>query len=355
MSAKQITSGPTKPSVVGSRRESTLRQRPAHVLRLLAILAVIVAGFAVPSLVTNPYRLTLLVDGLTLGLLALSLGFLVTQLGLFSFGAGAFFGVTAYGFAFASIEWEWSTTASALFGVGASLAVAAMVGAVFVRVKALPFAMVTLAFSVMMMQFVHQSAFRDKLGGDSGLLAMPQGGFLGVSQEDLLTPDGIWPLVWSVVVVCVAAMFLLGRSRFGRTLRGIRENDERMRYCGFNTYWPKLAAFTISAGLAAVAGLMQILFHGFATPGLFSFGFTGNGIVAALVGGIGSVYGAIIGGVLFTQAQSWLGTSGNLMLYQGAITALVVLFLPRGLAGLISEVSKKALGRIKRGGSDASN
>jgi branched-chain amino acid transport system permease protein len=322
-------------------------------VRWILPLALVVLGFTTPLVVTNPYRLTLLVDGITLGLLALSLSFLVHQLGLFSFGAGAFYGISAYGFAVAATEWQWPTAAAAAFGIGASVAVSAAVGAVFIRVRALPFAMVTLAFAVMLMQLVQLSEFRNVFGGDSGVVTTSAGALFGVTPERLAMPDGIWPLAWGAMVVCAAGVLLLGRSKFGRLLRGIRENEERMRYCGFNTYWPRLAAFVIASAIAAVAGIIQIAFHGFATPSMFSFAFTGNAIVAALVGGVASVVGAVAGGVLFVQAQAWLSASGDLLLYQGIITALVVIFLPRGLAGLLGDVAKMIRSRARRGDRDA--
>jgi branched-chain amino acid transport system permease protein len=234
---------------------------------------------------------------------------------------------------------------AAIFALAVSVVIAALVGALIVRLDGLPFAMLTLAISVMLLQVVQLNSLRPYLGGSSGLVVSPDGTFFGMTTDQLADPKQFWPIVWVVACLCVTAVWWLGRSRFGRTLRGIRENEQRMRYSGFNTYWPRIAAFTISSAIAGLAGILHILFQGFATTDMLGFQFSGNAIVSALVGGVGSAFGPVLGGLFYIWGQSKLSTSGNLELYTGIAVAIVIVFFPRGVTGLIGENVRKLRAR----------
>jgi branched-chain amino acid transport system permease protein len=322
---------------------SSPRRRRRLILAACAVL-VFGLGFLVPRLVPDPYTRTLLVSGLTLGIVALAVAVLMDQVGLVSFGIGAFYGLSAYSFAVAVTTWHWSPTAAAVFALVVTVAAAGLIGALIVRLHVIAFLMVTLAISQMFYQIVQLSSLRRYLGGDDGIQLTFTGSFLGRTPAELVDPAGFWPIVWVATCGVLLLVFAVRASRYGSLLRGIRENEERLRYCGFNTYWPRVSAFMISGGMAAVAGLLHALYRGFVTPDILTFQFAGNSLIAALVGGIGTLLGPVFGGLLFVWGQSSLSTSGNLPLFMGIAMAIIVIFLPNGAGGAVRTLA----GRVRR-------
>jgi branched-chain amino acid transport system permease protein len=202
-----------------------------------------------------------------------------------------------------------------------------------VRLHVIAFLMVTLALTQMCLQIVQLRDLRPFLGGDDGVLVEFDGTLFGLPQSDLLTSSTFWPLLWVALGVTVLAVYLIRASGFGAKLRGIRENEERMRFSGFGTFWPRVTAFVVASTVAALAGLLHALSKGFVTPDIVGFGFAGNSLIATFVGGAGVLLGPILGGLLFTIAQSVLSTSGNLPLFMGIAISVVVVFLPGGIGG----------------------
>lgn len=327
------------------------RRRPRW-LPPVIILVVFGAGLAVPRVVTDRYLLGLLVAGLVLGLAALAVGFLADQLGLYTFGIGAFYGSGAYGFALATGLWQWQPLVALLFAIGASAVIATAVGALIARLPVIAFLMVTLALTQMCAELVQLQALRPYLGGDNGVIVSFEGTLFGLAQGDL-GPAGIWPLVWCAVALAVLALHQARRGWFGARLRGIRENEERMRFSGFGTYAPRVVAFVLASSVAALGGVLHALSKGFVTPEIVGFGFAGTSLIATLVGGTATLLGPLAGAVLYTTAQSMLSTSGHLPLFMGLAIAGVVIFLPGGVGGLVRACLAAAWRRIFKGERDA--
>ncbi|WP_344420289.1 branched-chain amino acid ABC transporter permease [Pseudonocardia ailaonensis] len=310
-------------------------------------MAATVLGLFLPTFLADPYLVTVLVRGLTLGLAGLAVGLLNQQLGLVSFGIGAFFGLSCYAFSILTTRFGWGPTAAAAVALLGVIALAALLGAVVVRVKALSFVMVTLAIAQAFFVAAGLAGLKDLTGGDDGLLVEFSGELAGLRQSDLLDPESAWPLVWTVVVVVVALTAVMVRSRFGTRLRAIKQNEERMRYSGFDPYRDKILVFVVSAAIAAVAGVLQALTQGLASPDILGFHLSGNALVAALIGGSATVIGPMVGGVVFAFGQSALSDSGNLQFFVGLSLVVVVVILPGGAVPATIRWTRSAARRVK--------
>lgn len=316
--------------------------------RLPVTVAIVVLGFFVPSFTSSANAMTVLVNGMLLGLMALSVGFLLNLLGWVSFGAAAFSGGAAYLFAIFCVSLNMSLTEAAVLAVVGSVIGGLLVGLIFIRSKALVFTMLTLALGQLLYQVVVLDKFTGATGGTNGLVVSFHGTLFGMSSAQLASPVQVWPLIWAVAVILVAACYLIRRSRFGRVLRGIRENETRMRHSGYDTYLPKLAAFGFAGLIGAVAGVMSAANVGFISPDLLTFEASGTAIIAALIGGYQTAIGPVIGGLLVDWGQNEFGSTGHLYLYTGiAVIAVLVLF-PRGLTGLAADLWRHAARYARR-------
>jgi len=315
---------------------------------LVAVAVLAVLGYMVPTLVFGTHGMEVLLNGVLLGLMALSVGFLLNLLGWVSFGAAVFSGGGAYLFAILGVSSQMQLmTAAVLAVVGATLG-AILIGLIFVRSRALVFTMLTLALGQLLLQFVSLDPLRKLTGGSDGLSVQYNGTLLGLSARQLADPVVFWPVVWTVALAAWALAQTVTKTRLGRMLRGIRENEPRMQHAGFGTYLPKLAAFGISGFLGAVAGVLQAVHTGFISPDLLGFGASGNAIIAALIGGYGSPFGAVLGGVLLIWGQGQFGAGGQLYLYTGIAVVVVISLFPQGIVGLLQSGWRQISHRLRR-------
>jgi branched-chain amino acid transport system permease protein len=309
--------------------------------RLPVTVAVVILGFFVPSLASSANVMTVLVNGMLLGLMALSVGFLLNLLGWVSFGAAAFSGGAAYLFAIGCVSLKMSLTEAAVLAVVGSVVGGLLIGLIFIRSRALVFTMLTLALGQLLYQIVTLDKFSSATGGTNGLVVGSRGTLFGMSTAQLASPAQVWPLIWTVVVILVAACYLIGRSRFGRVLRGIRENETRMRHSGYDTYLPKLAAFGFAGLIGSIAGVLSAVNVGFISPDLLTFEASGTAIIAALIGGYQSAIGPVIGGLLVDWGQNEFGSTGHLYLYTGIAVIAVLALFPRGLTGVAADLWRR--------------
>ena len=293
---------------------------------------------ALPFFVT-PYYVGLVTTAMTGAMLALSLHVLVGATGLVSLGHGAFYGLAAYVVFWLSPEGNprpiWVTLPAAMAMAGlASL----VVGALSLRTKGFFFLMVTLAFGQMIFFVFHDT----KLGGgtDGAYLAKPllQAFGLTIDPKDLPRAQRSWPAYYvalaQLVLIYLFLAFLL-RSLFGRVLEGIRVNEHRMAAMGYNTNGYKLAAFVIAGTLAGAAGHMWSLHTGFVNPELVGWHKSAEALLMILLGGIGSLAGAIVGAFAYVA----LGEAAQLvterkLLVEGLVILAAVLVLRNGITGL---------------------
>jgi branched-chain amino acid transport system permease protein len=301
------------------------------------VLAIVVAGCFVPLLVKSPFHLGLLINGIVLGVAAVGIGFLMHQCGLVMFGVAAFMGLPAYLLGIALMRFGWGTVPAVLFALGATSAFAALVGALVVRARPLPFAMLTLALAQMLKSVATLQVMRPLTGGEDGLSMTLNGAFLGLTQAQLAKPASFWPLAWLALCAVLLLAWAAGRSRFGQVLRATQANEERMRFSGFDTYLPRLAAFTLACFIVSISGLLAALSSAFASPELLDFATGGNALVAMLVGGAATVGGPLLGAMLYVLGQDAFGATGHLELLTGIAVVLVIAAFPQGAMGFLRQ------------------
>ena len=268
-------------------------------------------------------------------LFALSLELLVGSTGLVCFGQAAFFGIGAYATVLLSPQ---SDAASLWWLLPACVLLAALyallVGALSLRTKGVYFIMVTLAFAQMAYYVVHDTPLG---GGTDGIYLNVKPSFL----VDLDKPLVLYGFTWACLLATFAFLAVLLRSRFGRALAGIKVNEQRMRAAGFSTYPYKLAAFTLSGGLAGLAGCLFAIKDGYVNPELLSWHFSGAVLIMIILGGLGHLRGALVGAFAFALLQEFFKSetifgafSKHWQLGLGLTIIASVALLPRGLVQL---------------------
>jgi branched-chain amino acid transport system permease protein len=285
----------------------------------------------------SPFGIDLVTKIMIYAIFALSLELLVGGAGLVCFGHAAFFGIGAYAAVKLSPE---SDAASLLWLLPASVLLAALyalaVGALSLRTKGVYFIMVTLAFAQMAYYVVHDTPLG---GGTDGIYLNVKPSVAGVLN--LNKPIVFYLFTLAMLLLVFGLLALIGRSRFGRALAGIRVNEQRMRATGFSTYPYKLAAFTVSGALAGLAGFLFAVKDGFVNPELMSWHLSGAVLIMIILGGVGHLRGALIGAFVFALLQELFKSEAvfgafakHWQLGLGLTIIASVALLPKGLVGL---------------------
>jgi len=273
---------------------------------------------------------------LVMALAAMALNFLLGFTGVLSFGHAAYFGLGAYGVGMTIKYLVPSTPLGMLVGVLAGTLAGAAIGALIVRLRSVYFAMVTIAFG----QVFYFIAYRwnSVTGGDDGLSGWRRVPLhFGVATLDILGNDkAFYFLVLACFAVAVAAMALLLRSPFGRTLLAIRENERRARFLGIAVDQHIWLSFVISCLFVSLAGTLYGLLNNFADPHDLHWSQSGEFVIMAVLGGMRSFWGPLVGAAIFVLLADYLSShTENWMSFIGLFFVLVVLFFPRGLLGAL--------------------
>jgi branched-chain amino acid transport system permease protein len=273
---------------------------------------------------------------LVMGLAAMSLNFLLGFTGVLSFGHAAYFGLGAYGAAMGIKYLDLGTIPAIALGVLAAVVAAAIIGALIVKRRGVYFAMVTIAFG----QVFYFLAFRwnSVTGGDDGLSGWHRQPIdFGRFRLDIFGDDkAFYYFVLVVFAICVAAMAALLASPFGRTLTAIRENERRARFLGIPIETHIWLSFVISCLFVSVAGALYALLNNFTDPRALRFDLSGNLVIMAVLGGMRSFWGPLIGAAIFVAMQDYVSShTENWMSVIGLMFILVVRFFPRGVLGLL--------------------
>jgi len=309
---------------------------------LIAVLAVVVVfPFAGATFYTE-----LVTKVMILAIFALSLDLLVGYTGLVSFGHAAFYGVGgAYTLGLIAPKYDpanlWTTMPLAI-AVAAVCAV--VVGAFVVRVKGIYFIMVTLAFAQMFYFVFHDTDFGRGSDGIS-MNFKPVASIGSFTPFDLGNTTHVYYFVLLVLVLVYLFLRVVLRSAFGRALQGIRSNEHRMRSLGYPVYWYKLASFTLAGAIAGLAGYLATMQFGFVNPELLSWHQSGNVLLMLILGGLGSLHGAVVGAFAFVGLQELFASlTTHWQLLLGAAIILLVIFLPGGLASVGGRFKRTLVG-----------
>ncbi len=308
------------------------------------------AALALWPLAAGSYGIDLVTKIMVYAIFALSLELLVGTTGLVCFGQAAFFGIGAY----AAVMLSPASDAASLLWllpacVGAAALYALAVGALSLRTRGVYFIMVTLAFAQMAYYVVHDTP----LGGGTDGIYLNAKPALG-SLLELDKPLALYGFTLACLVAVFGFLALLLRSPFGRALAGIRVNEQRMRATGFSTYPYKLAAFTVSGGIAGLAGFLFAVKDGFVNPELMSWHLSGSVLIMIILGGLGHLRGALIGAFAFALLQEFFRSEAvfgafakHWTLGLGLTIIASVALLPRGLVGVPGQWRERLAGRAQ--------
>lgn len=308
------------------------RRERARRLRSLVVAAVVILALAAVPLIFSAQTATALSRVLALALLAVSLDLLVGVSGLPSLGHAAPFGVGVYVAGMTAKDVTAFAPVPLVAGVLAGAAFAALTGWLLVRSRGTYFLMLSLAFA----ELAHTLASRweSVTGGSNGLVGIPAITLTPGGEPVRLAGIRYW---WVLVVFLLgyAAIWWTARSIFGRSLRGLRDNEERMSSLGYSAFGLKFWVYCIAGGVAGAAGAAWVAIQRFAAPEDLGFEISAMALLAVVLGGRGRLWGAVLGAALVTlvrdEVGSQLGGRGPLLL--GLVFIAAVYLLPRGFAG----------------------
>ncbi len=293
---------------------------------LLAAMAIMVVLIAVAPFVLYPI---FLMKVLCVALFACAFNLLIGYVGLMSFGHAAFYGMGSYITAYAAKEWGLSPELAILTGGALGAALGLVFGLLAIRRQGLYFAMITLALAQMVYFFCLQAPFT---GGENGIQQVPRGRLFGLIS---LQPD--MAMYWTTAAIFLLGFLLIYRvvhSPFGQVLKAIRENEPRATSLGYDVDRYKLIAFILSATLTGIAGGTKALVFGIATLTDVNFTTSGDIVLTALVGGLGTIFGPVVGALILTAMENYLAQFGSwVTVTQGVIFVVCVLAFRRGIVG----------------------
>lgn len=306
--------------------------------KAFAYAALLAFGLAAPFFIYP----VLVMKVLCFALFACAFNLLLGYTGLLSFGHAAFFGTAAYVAGHAIKQWGLPTELGLLAGTAAAGVLGWAVGSLAIRRTGIYFAMVTLALAQMVYFIFLQASFT---GGEDGLQGVPRGTLLGL--VDLSKDLNLYYFVLAIFVFAFWLIYRTIHSPFGQILKAIRENEARAISLGYDVAKYKLLAFVLSAALAGLAGATKMLVFKFATLTDAHWHLSGEVVLMTLLGGMGTVFGPVVGGSVIVVLQNELADKvGSLVtVIMGTIFVICVLLFRRGIVGEITAFYKRMLGQ----------
>jgi branched-chain amino acid transport system permease protein len=270
-----------------------------------------------------------IMKALCFALFACAFNLLIGYVGLVSFGHALYFGWAGYLAAHAAKVWGLPPELAVLTGTATGMALGLIAGVVAIRRQGIYFAMITLALAQMM----YLVALRVKMtGGEDGIQGVPRGRLFGTF--DLGNEMTMYVFVVAVVLAAFFLIYRIVNSPFGEVLKAIRENEQRAISLGYKTDDYKLVAFVLSAALAGLAGSLKALVFQLASLTDVHWTMSGEVVLMTLVGGLGTIFGPIVGAFLIVAMENYLAPFGQwVLVIQGAVFVICVLAFRRGIVG----------------------
>ena len=297
--------------------------------RIMVAVGLIVLALIAPMLVYPVFLMT----ALCFALFACAFNLLLGYAGLMSFGHAMFFGMGGYFFGHVVKAMGLPPEAGLIAGVGGAALLGLVTGALAIRRQGIYFAMITLAFAQMVYFLCVQMPFTH---GEDGLQGIPRRALLGgliPIDNDLV----LYYVVLAIFLFGFAAIYRFTHSPFGQVLKAIRDNEQRALSLGYEADRYKLLAFVLSAALAGLAGATKAMVLQFATLTDVSAAMSGEVVLMALVGGLGTNTGPVLGAFVIVAMQNYLASFGEFVLViQGAIFVVIVMAFRKGLVGEIA-------------------
>src|ERR1700688_2382317 len=305
-----------------------VQQRRETAWSVGAAFAVMVAFFAIAPFVVYP---VFLMQALCFALFACAFNLLIGYVGLVSFGHALYFGWAGYLSAYAAKTWHFPPEVAILAGTATAAVLGIIAGGVAIRRQGIYFAMITLALAQMMYFFALRASFT---GGEDGIQSVPRGRLFG--YFDLSNEMTMYFFVLAVVLAAFLLIYRIINSPFGEVLKAIRENEQRTISLGYNTDRYKLLAFVLSATLAGLAGSLKAIVFQLASLTDVHWTMSGEVVLMTLVGGLGTVFGTVVGAFIIIGLQNYLAAFGEwVTVITGGIFVFCVLAFRRGIVGEI--------------------
>jgi branched-chain amino acid transport system permease protein len=301
----------------------------------------LVFGMMTLGLVVAPFYIypLFLMQALCFALFACAFNLLIGYVGLLSFGHALYFGWASYLSAHAAKVWGLSPELAILTGASTAGLLGIVAGVVAIRRQGIYFAMITLALAQMMFFFALQAKFT---GGEDGIQAVPRGKLFGVF--DLSDEMTMYAVVLTIFLASFLFIYRIVHSPFGEVLKAIRENEARAVSLGYKTDRYKLVAFVLSAIFAGIAGATKAVVLQLASLTDVNWPMSGEVVLMTLVGGLGTIFGPVVGAFVIMIMQYKLAPLGEwVLVIQGVIFVLCVLLFRRGIVGEISHFFRMKL------------
>lgn len=306
-------------------------------MQRILIGALLLALAALPVVYPQPFIVTLLVFIGIYIIVCTGLSLIFGYAGQLSLTQAAFYGIGAYTSAILTTRygasfWVGLAAASALPGL-----IAWALGAPILRLRHFYLAMATLAFSEIMLVFFIQEV--DITGGPTGITHVPVPALFGYKLD---TSTKFYYLVWLLVVAVVGFSYNLIRSKYGRALRAIAENEVAASAMGVNVPAMMSIMFVLSAIFAGLGGALYAHYVSFVSPDTFSVSLSIMLVIMVAIGGVNSLWGAVLGAVFVTVLPSMLGAYRQYaMLVYGVVLVLALMFMPNGIAGFVEDMARR--------------
>jgi branched-chain amino acid transport system permease protein len=323
------TSNPAQAQGQSSERHRTSRHHWVA-FGLIASFVIIAPQFLYPIFVMKL---------LCFALFAMAFNLMLGFGGLLSFGHAAFFGGAAYAAGHAAKVWGWPPELALIFAVAVAIVLGAVFGFLAIKSRGIYFAMITLAFAQMAYFYALQSPFT---GGEDGLQSIPRNALFGLVD---MSDDGVF--YWMVATIFFGGIIFIYRvihSPFGEVLKGIRENEKRMISLGYQVQRYKFITFIISAAVSGLAGGTKALVFHLASLVDVHWTMSGEVVLMTLIGGMGTIFGPIVGAAVIVAMQNYLADLGSLVLIvQGLVFIVCVLAFREGIVGVLAKLLKTRL------------
>jgi len=296
----------------------------------LAFVLLLVAALVAPWVAYPVFLMT----ALCFALFACAFNLLLGYVGLMSFGHAMYFGMAGYFFGHVVKVWQLPPEVGLLAGVAGAALLGLVTGALAIRRQGIYFAMITLAFAQMVYFICVQVPFTGGEDGLQGIARQPLLGGLIPTHDDRV----LYYVVLAIFLFGYGAIYRFIHSPFGQVLKAIRDNEQRALSLGYEADRYKLLAFVLSAALAGLAGATKAMVLQFATLTDVSAAQSGEVVLMALVGGLGTITGPVAGAFIIVTMQNYLASFGEFVqVIQGAIFVLIVMAFRKGLVGELAE------------------
>ncbi|MBU1904823.1 MAG: branched-chain amino acid ABC transporter permease [Proteobacteria bacterium] len=313
-------------------------------------IALILAGLVSIGLFAGRFVVYLSMRVLILSIFALGYNLLLGRTGLLSFGHAAFYAGGAYGLGLISIHVTTNPLLGIIVGVGLACIMALVIGFFCVRHTEIYFAMLTLAFGMMVFSLIWN--LREVTGGDDGLVGIVRAPIsLGFASIPITKTSHYYFFVLFCFILTVALIYLIRRSPFGLVLSGIRENDRRIEFAGLSVRNYRLAAFVISGTFAGLAGALGALLESNANPFSAHWSHSAEPILVSLIGGIQTFTGPVVGSVVFILLREIIERfTQNWMLWFGLILLIIIMGLRGGVVGGVAQLFRRGRSHVAKSG-----